>query len=382
MDFSPFSVSVRDSVLDDLRARLAHTRWPDQISGAGWSYGSDLQYMQGLCDYWASSFDWRASERRLNEFPQFTTTIDGQRIHFIHVRSPESNARPLLLLHGWPSSVLEFMKIIGPLSDPVAHGGTADQAFDVIVPSLPGFGWSGQTTERGWHAKRIADAFAELMSGLGYGTFSIHGGDYGAVVAGLLGADHTHRIEALHLTFLVTGGLKPEDGEPTAEERQLFEVQRVYNATETAYISMQSTKPQTIAYALADSPVALAAWIVEKFNAWTDNEGDLESAISTDEILANITTYWVTGTGGSSARLYFESAAAGFRGPNSLRLAVPTSVAVFPKEPYRTSRRIAEHHYNVVRWTEMPRGGHFPASEQPELLIADIRSSLAAMIGN
>ncbi|NKX56563.1 epoxide hydrolase family protein [Arthrobacter mobilis] len=376
MDFTPFTVNVPQAELDDLRSRIAATRWPDQIPESGWNYGANIDFVRELLEYWANGFDWRKTEAELNAWPQYTTTIDGQKIHFIHVRSPHKGARPLVLLHGWPSTTTEFSKVIGPLSDPVSHGGNAEDAFDIVVPSLPGFGWSGPTREPGWHPGRIADAFAELLEGLGYDHYFVHGGDYGAVVAGQLALRHPERVTAIHLTFLVTGGRRPEDGEATPEEARLEADQAIYNATETGYLAIQATKPQSLAYGLNDSPAGLAAWIVEKFNSWTDNGGDLESVLTKDELLANITTYWLTQTAGSAARLYYETAAGGMMGPSAERVETPTYVAVFPKELYRTTRRIAEHHYNVQRWTEQPRGGHFAASEQPELLVDDIRSAL------
>lgn len=376
MDFTPFTVNVPEAELEDLRSRLAATRWPDQIPGSGWSYGANIDYLKELANYWANEFDWRKAEAGLNASPQFTTKIDGQTIHFIHIKSPHSSTRPLLLLHGWPSTVSEFSKVIGPLSDPVAYGGNAEDAFDVIVPSLPGFGWSGPTREGGWHPGRIADAFSELLQGLGYERAFVHGGDYGAAIAGQMALRHPDQITALHLTFLVTGGRRPQDGEATAEEALLEADQAVFNATETGYMAIQATKPQSMAYGLNDSPVALAAWIVEKFNSWTDNGGDLESVLSKDELLTNITTYWLSQTAGSAGRLYYETGAAGMMGPAAERVETPTYVSVFPKELYRTTRRIAEHHYNIQGWTEQPRGGHFAASEQPQLLVDDIRSAL------
>lgn len=376
MEISPYTVAVPDHVLADLNNRLTNTRWPDAIPNAGWGYGTSLDYMRELVAYWRDEFDWRAFEARINAFPQFTASIDGQNLHFIHVKSPSPDAVPLLLLHGWPSSPAEFLKLIGPLTDPVAHGGRAEDAVDLIIPSLPGFAFSGPTAEAGWHPARIADALAELMTGLGYEKFFAHGGDWGSIMASQLGLRHPERVGGLHLTFLVTGGLRPGDGDPTEEEAQLASEQATYSMTEIGYLVLHASKPQTIAYSLVDSPVGLAAWIVEKLNAWTDHDGDLESVLTKDEILANITTYWVTATGGSSGRLYFETAIAGMMGPATERVEVPVAVAIFPRELYRATRRIAEHHYNVVRWTPQPKGGHFPAVEQAELLVTDIRESL------
>lgn len=372
-----FTVTVPESDLDDLRDRLDRTRWPDQLPGAGWGYGTDRDYLQALIEYWRTGYDWRKAEARLNAWPNYVTEVDGQRLHFVHARSAEPGARPLLLGHGWPSTPAEFLEVIGPLTDPRRHGGTAADAFHVVIPSIPGFGWSGPTTEPGWHPGRVAQAYLTLLRELGYEQFYAQGGDYGAVIATQMGLIAPERFLGLHLNFLVTAGLRPEDGEPTEVEAKLATEQAVYNATETGYIALQATKPQTIAYALVDSPVALAAWIVEKFHRWTDHGGDLESVLTKDEILTTVTTFWLTGTGGSSGRLYFETGAAGMMGPAAERVAVPTSVAVFPKELYPATRRIAEYHYDVVRWAEQPRGGHFPAAEQPELYVADVRAAFA-----
>jgi microsomal epoxide hydrolase len=373
MDFQPFRVAVADDVLEDLRRRLRQTRWPDQIPGSGWNYGTDLEYLRELCLYWEAKYDWRAFEAAFNAWPQFTTTVDGQRIHFIHAWSPHQGARPLLLLHGWPSSPLEFLKVLGPLTDPAAYGGDPADAFHVIAPSMPGYGWSGPTTEPGWAMARVAAAFTALLDGLGYPRFAVHGGDWGSPIATEIARTVPERLLGLHLTMLVTGGLRPEDGEPTEEEKALMAAQEVYNAAEQAYLVLQATKPQTLAYGLSDSPAGLASWIVEKLRTWTDCGGHVESVFSKDEILAWITTYWVTGTAGSSARLYFETARAGQMSPPAERVEVPTGIAVFPKELYRTTRRVAEHHYNVVRWAELPRGGHFAAAEQPGLLVEELR---------
>lgn len=372
-----FTVAVPESDLDDLRDRLGRTRWPDQLPGVGWSYGTDRDYLRELVEYWRTGYDWRKAEDRLNAWPNYVTEIDGQRLHFVHARSAEPGARPLLLGHGWPSTPGEFLDVIGPLTDPRAHGGAAEDAFHVVIPSIPGYGWSGPTTETGWHPGRVARAYLTLLHELGYEQFYAQGGDYGAVIATQMALAAPERFLGLHLNFLVTAGLRPEDGEPTEAEARLAAEQAVYNATETGYIALQATKPQTIAYALADSPVALAAWIVEKLYRWTDHDGDLESVLTKDQILTTVTTFWLTGTGGSSGRLYYETGTAGMMGPAAERVTVPTSVGVFPKELYPVTRRIAEHHYDVVRWTEQPRGGHFPASEQPDLYVADVRAAFA-----
>ncbi|MFR9801904.1 epoxide hydrolase family protein [Pseudonocardia sp. RS010] len=379
MELTPFRVETDQAELDDLKRRIAATRWPDQIPGSGWDYGTDGNYLRELCAYWESTFDWRRVEDDINRWPQFLTTIDDQRIHFIHARSKEAGATPLLLCHGWPGSVLEFMKMIGPLTDPVAHGGTAADAFHVVCPSLPGYAWSGPTTEAGWDTKRIAAAFAELMTGLGYDRFGAQGGDWGSAVSVRLAQDFPERMIGIHINMVTTSGPQPEDGELTAEESEFVAEAQRYSPAEEGYIAIQSTKPQTIAYALNDSPAGLAAWIVEKFRKWTDCDGDVEKALTRDEILAGVTAYWLTQTAGSSGRLYYEAFKAMTIPPPPTRIELPVGCAIFPKELYQSSRRQAERHYNVQRWANLPRGGHFAALEQPELLTGEIRAFFGAL---
>ncbi|MEU1956700.1 epoxide hydrolase family protein [Nocardia rhamnosiphila] len=373
MTIEPFSVVVDDAELKDLRHRLAQTRWPEPVEGAGWSTGTDVGYLRDLCEYWEKEYDWRRTEAELNRWPQFTTQVDGQRIHFLHVRSSVPGARPLMLLHGWPSSVLEFSKVIAPLIDPVAHGGDAADAFHVVVPSLPGYGWSGPTTKPGWDVDRIAAAMTVVMERLGYDSYGLLGGDWGSPIASRMTLATPDRVSGLYLTLVSVPPVPPED-DPTPEEQRLAAEFEQYAAAETGYIAIQATKPQSLAFGLTDSPAGLAAWIVEKLHAWTDCDGDLESVLSRDDILGNITTYWLTGTAGSSIRLYREAILAGSAGPVDKYVDVRTGVGVFPKELYRASRRQVERLYNVRRWTEMDRGGHFAALEQPELFIGDVRA--------
>ena len=373
MKFEEFRVAVDDEVLGDLRRRLRQTRWPDQIPGSGWAYGTDTEYLRELCRYWEAEYDWRPAERELNRWPQFVTSVDGQRLHFIHARSPHPEARPLVLTHGWPSSVAEFLRVFEPLTDPVQHGGDAADAFHVIAPSIPGYAWSGPTTEQGWSMGKVAAAFVALLDGLGYQRFGLHGGDWGSLISTEIARTQPRRVSGLHLTMLVTGGLRPEDGEPTEEETGLATAVAAYRAREQGYSVIQSTKPQSLAAGLNDSPAGLAAWIVEKLRAWTDSGGDVESALSRDVILSWLTIYWVTRTAGSAARLYYESARAGEIRPAPEYIGVPTGVALFPRELFRTTRRIAAGHYNIERWVELPRGGHFPAAEQPDLLVRELR---------
>lgn len=371
----PITVAVPDAVLDDLQARLARSRLPDQIPGTGWEYGTDGAYLAELLAYWQDGFDWRAQEQRINDFDHFVTEIDGVDVHFIHQRSPNPDAIPLLLTHGWPGSFVEFLDLIGPLTDPAAYGGDATDAFHVVVPSLPGFGFSGKTAERGYSPERIADIEAALMERLGYDRYGAQGGDWGAIIGRSLAGNHADNVIGFHSNFIL-GGPDPsagENGGATPEEME-HRAERVAAFAEgSAYQDIQGTKPQTVGVGLNDSPAGLAAWIVEKFHGWSDNDGNVESAFTRDQILTNITLYWVTGTITSSARIYYESRHAPTARPVRY-VEVPTAAAVFPKEIYFTPRAWAEAGYNIVRWTVMPRGGHFAALEEPELLVDDIRA--------
>ncbi|GAA4669010.1 epoxide hydrolase family protein [Amycolatopsis dongchuanensis] len=358
----PFRIDVPQEQLDDLHTRLDLTRWPAGLPGSGWGSGVPLGYLKELAHHWRHGYDWRRHECELNEFPQFTTEIDGQRVHFLHVRSGRTDALPLLLTHGWPGSVVEFLKVLGPLS--------AD--FHVVVPSLPGYGFSGPTTEPGWGVHRIARAWAELMRRLGYGRYAAHGGDWGALITRELGRLDAEHVTAVHLTMLPGGQLDP--AELTEDERRRFETRLRYQRELSGYSVLQSQRPQTLAYALHDSPVGQLAWITEKFRDWTDSADSPEDAVDRDQLLTNVMLYWLTGTAGSSARLYQESGAL-WRTPLEPS-PTPTAVSVFPKDITLPIRRIAERDNNIVRWTEHDRGGHFAAMEQPDLLVADIRALL------
>lgn len=369
----PFRIDVAAADLDDMNLRLARTRWPDELPGVGWSYGVPTTYLQGLAEYWRDSYDWRASEAHLNRFPQFTTTIDGQSIHFLHVRSPESNALPLLMTHGWPGSLVEFLKVIGPLTDPRAHGGDPADAFDVIVPSMPGFGFSGPTHKSGWDMARIARAWVQLMARLGYERYGAHGTDTGAVISPMVG-----RIDAEHVVGVhVNGSLGFPSGDPAelegltdAEQARLAGMRRQMQDG-VGYAMIQSTRPQTLGFGLADSPAGQLAWIVEKFKEWTDPAAELpENAVDIDQLLTNVSVYWLTNTATSAARLYREGQASW--GQAAERSEVPSGVAVFPGDV--GIRRIAERDNNVVHWSEFDRGGHFPAMEVPDLLVGDLRT--------
>ncbi|MFF4688056.1 epoxide hydrolase family protein [Streptomyces sp. NPDC001307] len=381
----PFRLSVPQSDLDDLHDRLDRTRWPAELPGAGWEYGVPAGYLRELVRYWRHEYDWRAAEAELNRWPQFTTTIDGAKVHFAHVRSPEPDATPLVITHGWPGSIAEFLDVVGPLTDPVAHGGDAADAFHVVVPGIPGFGLSGPTTERGWEARRVADAWAELMRRLGYARFGLQGGDWGAAISRELGRVHPERVIGVHLNLLpgAQAATEPTEEElaalgPEERERTLRSWRRwdAWSRDGAGYASLQSTRPHTLGYALTDSPVGQLAWIVEKFREWTDCEELPEDAVDRDRLLTNVMLYWLTGTAGSSARIYYERAhVTGDRAWQPAEPSTaPTAVAVFPADPQIPLRHKAERTENLVRWTEFDRGGHFAALEEPDLLIDDVRA--------
>ena len=366
---SPYRIDIPQGALDDLRDRLGRTRWPDELPGVGWDLGVPLDYLKGLAGYWATAYDWRGQEAALNEFAQFTTVIDGQNVHFLHVRSPEPEALPLLITHGWPGSIAEFLDIIGPLVDPAAHGGDPADAFHVIAPSIPGFGFSGPTHETGWNTVRVARAWVELMRRLGYERYGAQGGDTGALVSPELGRIDPEHLAGIHVNNLLTFPSGQLDNLSGADQGRLKLMQRWQNEM-SGYASIQSTRPQTLAYALTDSPAGQLAWIVEKFKEWTDPAAELpEDAVDRDRLLTDVSIYWLTATAGSSARLYYEGAKSW--GQANEPSAVPTGVAVFPMDI--TIRSIAESQHNIVHWTEFDRGGHFAAMEAPDLLVADVK---------
>ncbi len=372
-----FEIRVEDAVLDDLKQRLARTRWTDQIEGSGWDYGTDAAYLKEICEYWREKFDWRRQEAQLNRFDHYRTEIDGQKLHFVHRRSPVKGALPLVLTHGWPGSFWLFYKIIDVLADPESHGGRAEDAFHVVCPSLPGYGFSGPTREPGWDIRRVAEAIAALMARLGYERYGAQGGDWGSIATTQLALIDAEHLAGIHLNMVVAG---PPEGESeptkglTPEELQGLADMGEFQKTGCGYAQIQGTRPQTLGYALNDSPAGLAAWIVEKFRAWSDCDGDIEKCYTKDDLLTNITIYWVTQTINSSVRLYCESFRSGRFGVADRKVEVPTGCAIFPKEIIRAPRRWAEARYDVRRWTEMPAGGHFAALEEPEALVDDIRA--------
>jgi pimeloyl-ACP methyl ester carboxylesterase len=376
---TPFRISIGDDVLDDLKSRLRNIRWPEAEPVADWSQGVPLKWIADVCRYWAEDYDWRRREGLLNRFAQFTTEIDGLDIHFVHARSLHPEAMPLIITHGWPGSVVEFHKVVEPLTNPTAHGGDAADAFHVVCPSLPGFGFSSKPGSTGWGIDRIAAAWAALMARLGYTRYGAQGGDWGSAVTTALGAQDAAHCAGIHITLAMA--VRPAvNGEPTAEEARALRGIRHYADWDSGYSKQQSTRPQTLGYALTDSPAGQAAWILEKFWAWTDCNGHPENILSRDELLDNVMLYWVTATATSSARLYWESFGPERRKAHTV--AVPTGVAVFPKEIVTPVRCWMEGSYTDIRhWTEMARGGHFAAFEQPELFVGDVRAFFRSLRG-
>ncbi len=372
----PFRIEIPQADLDDLNERLGRTRFPQELPGVGWSRGVPVCYLEELAGYWRDGYDWREWEARLNELPQFVTEIDGQNVHFLHVRSPEAEAFPLILSHGWPGSVVEFLDVIGPLTDPKAHGGDPADAFHLVIPSLPGFGFSGPTREPGWDSRRIAGAFAELMSRLGYERYGAQGGDFGAFISPDLGRVDGDRVAGVHVNAATMGFVPFGDVDEATlaqfsdAEKTRFERLNRFLGEGNGYFQIQATRPQTLAYGLNDSPVGQLAWVVEKFKEWTYPSDELpEGAIDRDKMLTNVMLYWLTGTGASSAHLYYESMHSG-NWPTPT--AVPTGVAVFAEDV--AIRRFAEQGNNIVHWSEFDRGGHFAAMEAPDLLVGDVRA--------
>jgi epoxide hydrolase len=367
----PFKIAIPDDTLNDLRHRLRATRWPEQELVVDWSQGVPLAWIKDLCHYWAEQYDWRAREALLNRFTQFTTPVDGLDIHFIHQRSPHAGARPLLITHGWPGSIVEFQKVIDPLVNPTAHGGAAQDAFHVICPSLPGFGFSEKPKETGWGVERIAQTWAALMVKLGYDQYFAQGGDWGSAVTRAIGFLDSPHCKGIHVT-LAMGSRPLSTSNHTAEELDALARAKYYNDWDSGYSKQQATRPQTLGYGLADSPAGQAAWILEKFWAWTDCNGLPENVLSRDELLDNVMLYWVTNTATSSARIYWESF-----GRDRSRMSpvqVPVGVAVYPKEIVPPVKKWLTKDFPDIRhFVTMPKGGHFAAFEQPELYVRDVR---------
>lgn len=374
----PFRFAIPESELEDLKRRLAAARWPDRETPTDWSQGVPLAYMREVASYWQSTYDWRRLEARLNAYPQFITEIDGCDIQFLHVRSPHANALPMVMTHGWPGSVVEFLKVIDPLVDPVAHGGDVRDAFHVVCPSLPGFGFSGKPAAPGWKIQRIGRAWGTLMARLGYERYVAQGGDWGSAVTHCIGLSETAHCAGIHVNMALVSPSAPLMQNLDEQEQGALASWKHYQDWDSGYSKEQSTRPQTIGYALVDSPVGQAAWILEKFWAWTDSNGHPENILSRDEILDNIMMYWLPASAASSARLYWESFSVLLEKHRPIE--IPAGLSVFPHEIFRASRRWAEERYpKLVHYNVLPKGGHFAAFEQPEAFVSEVRTAFRSL---
>ncbi|MEH6567910.1 MAG: epoxide hydrolase family protein [Halioglobus sp.] len=376
----PFTVNIAQSQLDDLQLRLSHTRWPEKETVEDWNQGIPLSYTQELAQYWADEYDWRRFERKLNEWPQFITEIDGIDIHFIHCKSPHENALPLIISHGWPGSVVEFHKVIDALVNPTAHGGRAEDAFHVVAPSLPGYGFSGKPTKAGTSVVEIGSMWGKLMARLGYDRYVAQGGDWGSMITQSMGQTQTQHCAGIHINMPIVAPDPETMNDLTPQEVSALEGMSFYNDWDSGYSKQQSTRPQTLGYGLADSPVGQMAWIMEKFYAWTDCEQDgkkhPENILNKDELLDNVMLYWLNNSAASSARLYWES----FGTPNFDPIDMPVACSIFPKEIFRSSKRWAQKRFsNLIYWNELDRGGHFAALEQPETFISEVRCAFSSL---
>ncbi len=372
-----FRIDIPKKQLDDLDIRLRHVRWPNPEPVDDWSQGIPLDYVRKVTNYWREQYDWRRCQEALNQYPHHLTEIDGIDIHFMHIRSPDPNARPLLMTHGWPGSIVEFMDVIEPLTDPIAHGGKTEDAYHLIIPSLPGYGFSGKPTETGWGIERIAKAWDELMGRLGYDRYFAQGGDWGGMTTSVIGVQNLGRCAGIHLNFVIVGPPSAEIMQkPTPQEQATLARFAEYQTQGAGYGQIQSTKPQTLGYGLADSPVGQMAWIMEKFQGWSDGATTPDDSFERDRLLDNVMIYWLNNAGGSSARLYRES----FGSPNVEPVTIPTGCSLFPNEIIAPSRRWAEQRFkNITFWNEADRGGHFAAMEVPNLFIQDVRDCFREM---
>ena len=366
----PFKIAVSDDVLTDLKARLANTRWPEKETVDDWSQGIPLAYTQEVCKYWLEEYDWRAREALLNRYDQFMTELNGIDIHFIHVRSPHENARPLIMTHGWPGSIVEFQKVIGPLIDPVAHGGDAADAFHVVCPTLPGYGFSGKPSKPEWDIGKIARTWNELMLRLGYDKYFAQGGDWGGLVTATIGEQNLGNCEAIHLNIVIVEPDPDTMDDLTDLEKSALAGMQHYKDHDSGYSKQQSTRPQTVGYGLTDSPAGQLAWVLEKYWSWSDCNGHPENSYTRDELLDNVMLYWCTASAASSARLYWHS----FNELSTGDIILPTGCSVYPKEIFRASRRWAERRYkNLIHWSVLDKGGHFAAFEVPEVFVKEVR---------
>ena len=374
-EISEFKIDFLEADIEDLRTRIQNSRWPEKETVDDWSQGVPLDYLQDLCGYWASNYDWLKTQDRLNDIPQFKTDINGLSIHFMHVRSPHKNAKPILITHGWPGSIIEFLKVIEPLTEPTKHGGSEADAFHAVFPSLPGYGFSGKPKKAGWGVHEIAEAWDQLMLRLGYDKYYAQGGDWGSAVTTGIGLQNKGSCQAIHLNMPNAGATEEAKQNPTAADKIAFKGASFYQQWDSGYSKQQSTRPQTLGYGLSDSPIGQCAWILEKFYQWTDCKGHPENVISRDELLDNITLYWLCNSGASSARLYWESFNKAFGNSNKETVDIPSGMSIFPKEIVPTPRSWAEKRFtNICYWNELNKGGHFAAFEQPELFVNELRS--------
>ena len=372
---NPFIIDIPEEQINDLHTRIRNTRWPDQECVEDWTQGIPLAYTKELAEYWLNEYDWRTCEAKLNSFDQYTTTLQDLDIHFLHQRSPHENAFPLLITHGWPGSIVEFHKIIDPLTNPTQYGGTQEDAFHVVCPTLPGYGFSGKPTQIGWGVEKIAKAWDELMVRLGYETYGAQGGDWGAAVTTQVGRN-VGNCSAIHLNMPIGRPTAESLQEPNDDDKRALERLTYYQEWDSGYSTQQKTRPQTIGYGLVDSPVGQMSWIIEKFWSWMDCDDHPENVLTKDELLDNVMMYWLTASGASSARLYWESFGGSFGGGQ--KVEIPTGVASFPGEILQSPRTWCENSYNITHWTTMPVGGHFAAFEQPDLLVSDLQEFFKA----
>ncbi|MCZ6502382.1 MAG: alpha/beta fold hydrolase [Gammaproteobacteria bacterium] len=369
-----FEIDIPKEDIDELRERLLRARYPEAETPDDWSQGVPLKYHREFCEYWASEYDWYATQARLNRFSQFKTNIEGLDIHFVHVKSKHDDARPIIITHGWPGSIVEFHKILEPLTDPLAHGGQAEDAFHVVCPSLPGYGFSDKPTSTGWGVTKIAEVWDQLMVRLGYDKYYAQGGDWGSAVTTAIGIQNLGHCAAIHVNMPNAPATKEALSNPNEKDKRALAGAQFYQQFDSGYSKQQSTRPQTLGYSLADSPTGQAAWILEKFYAWTDCDGHPENILSRDELLDNIMFYWLNNCGASSARLYWESFAKSFGSNGSNQVSLSTGCSIFPKEIVATPRSWAEKRYNNIQyWNELNKGGHFAAFEQPELFVNELR---------
>jgi pimeloyl-ACP methyl ester carboxylesterase len=376
----PFKIDIAEDALKDLRHRLKNTRWPEAETPDDWTQGVPLDYLKDVCRYWLESYDWRKTERRLNKLPQFTLNIDELNIHFVHVRSTHENARPLLMTYGWPGSIVEFLKVIEPLTQPELHGGSADDAFHLVCPCLPGFGFSDKPATTGWGVGKIAKAWNSIMLHLGYDAYYAQGGDWGSAVTTAIGMQNLGQCKGIHVNMPSSRPTPEALAHPDKKDEEALIRGKYYNDWDSGYSKQQATRPQTLGYALVDSPIGQAAWILEKYQSWTDCDGHLENVLTRTELLDNIMVYWLTASGASSGRLYWESFGTAFSSDADSFVKLPTGCSIFPKEIVPTPRTWAEQRYkNIVYWNELDKGGHFAAFEQPQLFVQEMRKCFSHM---